>query len=472
MAIQVRRGFRKDFDPQKMLPGEWAVSIDNQTQNQIVWMCFAAGVVKRMGTYEDFVQQVKDATIDVRNEYIAEFEEIEKEIQQLADTTQENADTVIQVSKSITETYLPQIKKYSESAQKSATTASDKADESSDYATEAESWAHGGTGTREGEDSDNAKEYAKQAKESAEKAAEIAGGDYIPNSDKGKAGGVATLGSDGKVPSKQLPEIESINIILQQLQGIYEGRDLTQVFADEISKYSDEWAWIKARIKAHNFDGINVCDYIPITMNGETVNMQVAGIDTYYRTTSNQLSHHIDFISKDCLDDDSISWNNSDNNNGTSANRSPYMASKIRTYLTTTLYNYLPREVKRVISNKRALMETRYNSSGTLEDSAGWNWVDFGLLWLPTEYEVFGSIIWGTKPWSAGQAVQYPIFANSYLNRIKGQGDGGSRCFWWLSSVCGGSSEACVYVNSNGHASDGTADNENYVPVCFRIDES
>lgn len=70
----------------------------------------------------------------------------------------------------------------------------------------AESYAHGDTGTREGEDEDNAMEYARQAKESADRAAEIAGGDFIPVSEKGANDGVATLGSDGKVPKKQLPE--------------------------------------------------------------------------------------------------------------------------------------------------------------------------------------------------------------------------------------------------------------------------
>ena len=65
MAIQMRRGLRADFDPYKMLPGEWAVSIDPSTSNQIVWMCFEPGVCKRMGTYEDFVEQVKEATADV-----------------------------------------------------------------------------------------------------------------------------------------------------------------------------------------------------------------------------------------------------------------------------------------------------------------------------------------------------------------------------------------------------------------------
>ena len=54
MAIQMRRGQMVDFDPSKMLPGEWAVSVDEDTNKRFVWMCFAPGQVKRMGTYEDF----------------------------------------------------------------------------------------------------------------------------------------------------------------------------------------------------------------------------------------------------------------------------------------------------------------------------------------------------------------------------------------------------------------------------------
>ena len=58
MAIQMRRGQSVDFDPTKMLTGEWAVSIDNETQKQMVYMCFAPGVVKRMATLEDFQNEL------------------------------------------------------------------------------------------------------------------------------------------------------------------------------------------------------------------------------------------------------------------------------------------------------------------------------------------------------------------------------------------------------------------------------
>lgn len=75
MAIQVRRGLKADFDPTKLLPGEWAVSIDSATSNQMVWMCFAPGVVKQIGTYEDFrtmIQEIFKDGVNVSDEQIAQ----------------------------------------------------------------------------------------------------------------------------------------------------------------------------------------------------------------------------------------------------------------------------------------------------------------------------------------------------------------------------------------------------------------
>lgn len=59
MAILMRRGLHKDFDPTQMLPGEWAVAIDADSSKQVVWMCFAPGQVKRMGTLEDFDSDIQ-----------------------------------------------------------------------------------------------------------------------------------------------------------------------------------------------------------------------------------------------------------------------------------------------------------------------------------------------------------------------------------------------------------------------------
>ena len=79
MAIQNRRGLKKDFDLTKMLPGEWAVTIDPETENQMVYMCFSPGVVKRMGTYEDFKNQVDEATWEIKEEYLAAVESASSE---------------------------------------------------------------------------------------------------------------------------------------------------------------------------------------------------------------------------------------------------------------------------------------------------------------------------------------------------------------------------------------------------------
>lgn len=80
----------------------------------------------------------------------------------------------------------------------------------------------------------------------------------------------------------------------------YEGVDLTVKFADEIAQYSDAWQWIRARIKAGNFSGIHVADYIPWTStDGKVVKSCVLGINTYKRYGDSEVPNHIDFISKD-----------------------------------------------------------------------------------------------------------------------------------------------------------------------------
>ena len=75
MAIQVRRGNYADFDPDKMLPGEWACVLADDPQvsdGKSVFICFSAGNVKRMATYEDMVAQFGDMTDDIVNQLTSE----------------------------------------------------------------------------------------------------------------------------------------------------------------------------------------------------------------------------------------------------------------------------------------------------------------------------------------------------------------------------------------------------------------
>ena len=60
----------------------------------------------------------------------------------------------------------------------------------------AKSYAVGETSARDNEDIDNAKYYSEQAKNYADKPQQIVGGNFIPNSEKGIAGGVAVLNAN------------------------------------------------------------------------------------------------------------------------------------------------------------------------------------------------------------------------------------------------------------------------------------
>ena len=91
-------------------------------------------------------------------------------------------------------------------AEANALAAQTQATVSENAAIQSKSYAVGGTGSREGEDTDNAKAYAKKAKESADRAEGIVNGNFIPVSEKGAAGGVASLDGSGKVPKAQLPD--------------------------------------------------------------------------------------------------------------------------------------------------------------------------------------------------------------------------------------------------------------------------
>jgi len=45
-TIQMRRGLAVDFDPNRLMPGEWAVSQDNEK----IYLCFTAGRVLEIAT--------------------------------------------------------------------------------------------------------------------------------------------------------------------------------------------------------------------------------------------------------------------------------------------------------------------------------------------------------------------------------------------------------------------------------------
>lgn len=78
MGMQNRRGVYDKFDPQKMIPGEWAVVIsgdEHAIDGKAVYMCFAAGDVKRMATYEDMLDYLATVIEDANEIIVADMVE-------------------------------------------------------------------------------------------------------------------------------------------------------------------------------------------------------------------------------------------------------------------------------------------------------------------------------------------------------------------------------------------------------------
>lgn len=124
MAIQMRRGAYAEFDPLKMKAGEWAVSTDSDAKKQQIWMCFAPGIVKRMGTVEDFdteIQRLIQSYLDGMAQSVSQAQksaELATSKAQESSTSASNAktsETNSAKSESEAQKYAEQVKEISES---------------------------------------------------------------------------------------------------------------------------------------------------------------------------------------------------------------------------------------------------------------------------------------------------------------------------------------------------------------------
>ncbi len=131
------------------------------------------------------------------------------------------------------------------------------------------------------------------------------------------------------------------------------------------------------------------------------------------------------------------------------------------------VYYYLPSALKAVIIEKTVNLPKRYNAAKLITDDVDAGWTNIGKLWLPSEWEVAGGVVFGTRNNSVrGTCVQYPVF-QSMENRIKTVN--GARSDWWVLSANSGDSAKWSYVTSGAafYASD-TPFNAG-IPICFRI---
>ena len=287
--------------------------------------------------------------------------------------------------------------------------------------------------------------------------------------------------------------------LLLDMSRIYPGVNLTVVHQTEIAAApfnGNPWAWLRGRIRAGNFAGINVGDFIPLAINGNTYNMEIAGINTYERYGSPVVPRHIDLISRE-LWPDPIQYNLANYNNGITAMTTPFLASHINAFINslqadvpnaTTLnpalasvdfrsggiLSRIPAEARAVIVPKVVLMARRHSATVLLTDDNSWDWRTMGDLWLPSEIEVAGHTVWGSTTsglhgFGAGGYVHYPLFAEN-MKRLKNIVGTATRASWWLVSAVGGNSTGAAFVGSSGVVSHTSATYAGVrVPVCFRI---
>ena len=245
------------------------------------------------------------------------------------------------------------------------------------------------------------------------------------------------------------------------LIGKYGGQSIATLLAGEIGS-GTVYDALHKRIVANNFAGLRVGDYIDVPLvsasaivGQQSVRFIIAHIDPYLWCDDRSKGHHIAFVASAPIAVSSsyagvanssfLPWNKTNTNQGTADVKNPYLCSQLKGW-EKAFEACLPEGLTKYILTQRVLLEERYSASGALTDSNNWSWQDIGKVWSLSEMEVYGCPVWGTPGYSVGFDCQFDLFRDT-AHRLNG-----SRDYWWLRSVSGGSSAYVCYVNHSGSA--------------------
>ena len=272
----------------------------------------------------------------------------------------------------------------------------------------------------------------------------------------------------------------------------YDGRNLKEVFGTA--------ADFAAAVYSGDFSKIEDGDYWPLALSGTvhdyslssdysksintTMKLEVM-INPYHKYgDSGKIADgvpHLLMCSRDLLPwtlkmrADNSTWYNSANNPDSTKN--PWLGSA----LYETLNNTSDGLLKLVLASElgdyvhlgpnskgmRSLMESKAVS---VTSATGWAWYNRGVLFLPTEKEVWGNATFSLGTGSAqGAALQWPLFVGSRKHIVKGLGEGGSRSTWWCESSREGTATHFTFVSYYGNPSNAGAGDSSGVPLCFLI---
>lgn len=243
--------------------------------------------------------------------------------------------------------------------------------------------------------------------------------------------------------------------------GTYAGVSIAEKFANEI-RSNHIATWLQSRVKAANFSGLNIMDYVDIVIDGVTVRYRIAAIDPYYNTgQSPNNGHHIVFVPdttwamKDSDGDYNkggfIQWNTEQTNNGNSESANPYVVSNLYKWENEVHLKRFSTEWQNAMVTLRKPLEARYNASTKLERSTSVIWSYLGKVFSLSETEVFGQVIHGTKAYSCSTDCHFPIFNRSSFRARKGSS-------YWLRTVVDGISTQISTVAADCNNTVGYAD--------------
>ena len=235
--------------------------------------------------------------------------------------------------------------------------------------------------------------------------------------------------------------------------GVSTSFNVTCTSWDSNTMANNSWAAIQEHIAAGTLPASFVGQTKPITMGGNTYNLQLARINDGTGTAGTYYPNHTaDFISVELMPD-------THNMNSTNTNVGGWKQCAMRTYLTDTVYPALPDDLKAVIIDKTH-MYTQGNQSSSFESVSD-------KLWLPTEWECFGSATYGGE--SATYNVHYSAIFPDATSRQKTRIGQTFANGWWESSPNVGNATSFCIVNGNGGAKSNGASIANGVVLGLRI---
>lgn len=175
--------------------------------------------------------------------------------------------------------------------------------------------------------------------------------------------------------------------------------------------------------------------------NYGTQRIVIAGFDTFKDLGGYTTDNHILFAFKNTV-----------------LNKEMNVSSNVGGYHSSTMKTFLDGDFKTGLIN--SIGSYIYDINRNLSDKGSFSWHSYGV-WLPTEYEVFGSHTYSES--QSGDIVKIPLYTEYSDYRKKT----GSDDYWWLSSPYASTSYYFCYVDSSGSVDSGDATNSYGVSPCF-----